>query len=241
MSSIRDFVKQYFPWIVDTRNRMVNHWSSLRYKEKPMQEVFTAIYHSNYWGDHESKSGPGSNQEKAAVVKGVIEKVILNYQIKSILDIPCGDFNWMKDVDLSNCVYTGGDIVESLIEYNRSAFRQRGDVSFVPLNLATSALPLNDLLFCRDCLVHFSFADIKTALSNIKRSKSNYFLTTTFPDHQNRDIITGDWRPLNLQEAPFNFPAPIVLFNEQCAEGNGRYKDKSLGLWYSHQIPDQKD
>lgn len=203
-----------------------------------MQEVFTTIYQSNYWGDKESKSGPGSNQEQTAIVKGLIEKVVLDYQIQSILDIPCGDFNWMKNVDLRNSVYTGGDIVQSLIESNKLAFKERGDVSFVHLNLVSSILPSNDLLFCRDCLVHFSFADIKAALINIKRSKSTFLLTTTFPDHHNRDIITGDWRPLNLQQAPFSFPNPIGLFNEQCREENGRYKDKSLGLWYCHQIPD---
>jgi hypothetical protein len=241
MSSIKNFVKEKFPWIVDARNRFINHWFSLRYKEKPMQEVFTSIYQSNYWGDQESKSGPGSNQEQTQVVKELIEKVILEYQIKSVLDIPCGDFNWMKDVDLTNCVYTGGDIVQSLIANNQSNYHQREGISFIQLNLATSSLPLNDLLFCRDCLVHFSFSDIKSALNNIKRSNSTFFLTTTFPDHQNRDIITGDWRPLNLQEPPFNFPHPIQLFNEQCQEENGRYKDKSLGLWYTKQIPDLID
>ena len=160
MSSIKNFVKEKFPWIVDARNRFMNHWFSLRYKEKPMQEVFTSIYQSNYWGDQESKSGPGSNKEQTAVVKGVIEKVILEYQIKSVLDIPCGDFNWMKDVDLANCIYTGGDIVQSLIAHNQKNYQRREEISFIHLNLATSSLPLNDLLFCRDCLVHFSFSDI---------------------------------------------------------------------------------
>jgi hypothetical protein len=35
-----------------------------------------------------------------------------------MLDAPCGDFNWMKEVDLSAVHYTGGDIVEPLVNSN---------------------------------------------------------------------------------------------------------------------------
>jgi hypothetical protein len=57
-------------------------------------------------------------------------------------------------------------------------------------------------------------------------------LTTTFPGcASNEDIVTGDWRPLNLQLAPFNLPAPDLLINEQCTEGGNLFADKSLGLW----------
>ncbi len=38
-------------------------------------------------------------------------------------------------------------------------------------------------------------------------------------------------RVLNLQQAPFNFPPPEHLLVEECTEGNGAYRDKSLGVW----------
>jgi hypothetical protein len=41
----------------------------------------------------------------------------------------------------------------------------------------------------------------------------------------------GKWRPLNMQLPPFNFPNPICIINEKCTEGEGEFKDKSLGLW----------
>ena len=62
-------------------------------------------------------------------------------------------------------------------------------------------------------------------------------LTTTFPDcDENIDIVTGDWRIINLERAPFNFPKPIKMINEKCTEGNGTYSDKSLGLWPIDQL-----
>lgn len=66
------------------------------------------------------------------------------------------------------------------------------------------------------------------ALKSIRESGSRYLLTTTFPG-KNRDIVTGQWRKLNLQADPFNLPAPLKLFSEQCTEPGG--EDKALGLW----------
>lgn len=100
------------------------------------------------------------------------------------------------------------------------------------LDLTTSPLPAADLLLCRDALVHLSFADIGRALANLRRAAIPWLLTTTFPEEpSNEDIVTGDWRPLNLERAPFHFPPPARLLNEGCTEGDGRFADKSLGLW----------
>jgi len=49
--------------------------------------------------------------------------------------------------------------------------------------------------------------------------------------------VTGDWRLLNLQRPPFNFPPPLRLMNERCTESRGAFGDKSLGLWLVGQLP----
>jgi hypothetical protein len=105
------------------------------------------------------------------------------------------------------------------------------------LTLFASKLPTVDLIFCRDCLVHFSFDDIRRALQNICRSGSAYLLTTTFTEQrQNQDIVTGQWRQLNLELEPFSLPKPLSLINEDCTEGEGKFADKSLGLWRIEEI-----
>jgi hypothetical protein len=96
-----------------------------------------------------------------------------------------------------------------------------------------------DLIFVRDCLVHFSDEDVKTALRQICSSGCKYFLTTIFPDSKkNLPIETGEWRPLNLLIPPFNLPLPIEVFSEGCSENDGKYADKSLGLWHLDQLQD---
>ena len=104
-------------------------------------------------------------------------------------------------------------------------------VTFRHANLLADRLPAVDLVLCRDGFVHFCYRDIWLALRNICRSGSSYLLTTTFPKRHNRDIWTGDWRPLNLEAEPFNLSQPLELIVEGCTESGGEFADKSLGLW----------
>ena len=149
----------------------------------------------------------------------------------TILDIPCGDFNWMQNVDLSGIKYIGADIVEEIIKNNKNKY-EKDNISFRHMNLIEDTLPQVDLILTRDCLVHMSYDDIFKSLHNVCNSMSQYLLTTLFTDRQdNKDIITGEWRPLNLQIAPFSLPKPIRIINEKCTQKKSSYTDKSLGLW----------
>jgi hypothetical protein len=155
-----------------------------------------------------------------------------------MLDVPCGDFHWMKELS-TDADYIGADIVPELVHGNQQRYggpRRR----FIVLDLTKDTLPPVDLVFSRDVLVHLSFEDVFLALTNVRRSGARYFMTTTFFDREsNIDIPTGHWRPLNLQKPPFCLPAPIELLVEKCSEGNGDWKDKSLGLWRVSDLPQE--
>jgi hypothetical protein len=58
-------------------------------------------------------------------------------------------------------------------------------------------------------------------------------LTTTYTDRRkNVDLFGKDiWRTLNLQLAPFHFPPPLKIINENSTEVDGNFSDKCLGLW----------
>lgn len=214
------------------RNRQVS-----KFKNKPTNEVFMEIYKKNYWKSSESISGTGSELEQTKSLRKDLEKILNNMKITSILDIPCGDFKWMQKVDLSKIDYIGADIVEELIKNNKEQYKEKNNFKFIVLDLIKEPLPKSDIIIIRDCLVHFSYADIFTAINNIKSSGCKYLFTTTFTNHHlNSDITTGDWRVINLQEKPFNLPSPILLINENCTEGNGEYKDKSMALWKLSEI-----
>jgi len=195
------------------------------------QETFKQIYQTNLWNGAGSVSGNGSNFIQTAEIARYLPILIKEYKIETILDLPCGDFNWMSMIDLDIKEYIGADIVEDIIIKNQQTYDHK-KYRFLNLDLTMDDLPKVDLIFCRDCLVHFSYEDIDLAFKNIKRSGSKYILTTTFTGFPfNHDIVTGDWRPLNLELSPFNLPEPIRVLNEKCTEGDGEFADKSLGLW----------
>ena len=105
-------------------------------------------------------------------------------------------------------------------------------------DLTRDPLPRADAILCRDCLVHFSFADVWAALDVFRRSGARYLVTTSFPAHpRNRDIRTGRWRTLSLEAAPFAFPPPLRAVDERCLGGDGTYQDKILGVWAIDALP----
>ncbi len=131
--------------------------------------------------------------------------------------------------------YIGGDIVEAVIADNATKYADQTR-RFMTLDIMNDELPAVDLILCRDCLVHLSFHDIAEVIHNFKRSDCAYLLTTTFTEQAaNKDIQTGEWRPVNLQKAPFNFPEPIKLIHENQVVENGL--DKCLGLWRISDLP----
>jgi hypothetical protein len=227
--SLKQTIKRLFPELVAYRNRVHNYLAHYRFRHLPIDQVFELIHKENHWKDAESLSGTGSNKENSEAVLDIVSNFIETLKIKSLLDIPCGDFNWMKDVDLKDVNYLGADIVTGLVVNNHENYGTE-TVKFLRLNIIESVLPTVDLIFCRDCLVHFSYQDIQRAIESVKKSQSTYLMTTTFPAHRNHDIITGNWRPINLQGSPFNFPAPMNIYNEVCIEDE-RYADKSLAVW----------
>lgn len=216
-------------------DRLEGHYILSKFKKMSSQEVFAFIHRSNAWRSQDSVSGPGSELHQTRLIVKQLPDLLRRHSIRSLLDAPCGDYNWMRKVDLGETQYTGGDVVLDLIQQHK-VFEKPG-VTFRHLDLLEDQLPPVDLIFCRDCFVHFSFHDIFRALLQIVSSEATYLLTTTYPEHkQNIDIITGLWRTLNFTKAPFYFPPPLEMIIEGCTEQKGKLADKALGLWKIDEI-----
>ena len=199
-------------------------------KAKDLREKFSKIYSDNIFGGKESRSGEGSSMEQTTEIRRELPLLVQEFGIESFMDAPCGDYFWMKEVDLGVKRYIGADIVEALVEKDQQQYGKEG-VSFQCLNLAEDKLPQVDLIFCRDCLVHLTFADAQKVIDNFRKSGSKYLLTTTFTRMDRNIDLAGIWRPLNLQLPPFSFPEPLKLIDEKCPDCNGQFSDKHLGLW----------
>lgn len=201
------------------------------------REVFTNYYRNNSWRGKESVSGPGSDYEQTKYLIPELSLMIKSLNIKSILDVPCGDFNWMRKVDLSGVKYTGGDIVEPLIVSNSKKYSS-DNIKFKVIDVVNDILEKTDLIIVRDCFVHLPEVDVLKAINNIKRSGSKYLLTTNFlweSVPNNKDIQVGQWRRLNLTQSPYNFKFPEKIIIEGNRQSHDH--DKTMSLWKINDLP----
>ncbi|QPF94348.1 class I SAM-dependent methyltransferase [Bradyrhizobium commune] len=199
---------------------------------------FERIERTNLWGAASSVSGLGSEDRATAAIRGTLLPLLQRLAAHSLLDAPCGDAGWIGRLT-GNIGYTGVDIVPSLIAANVERVA-RGELSgrFLVADITRDALPRADVILCRDCLVHLSFQNIARAIARFRASGAQFLLVTTFPEWEdNRDCDDGDWRALNMTRAPFNWPSPRELIDERCEEGDGGWRDKSLGLWRLDELP----
>ena len=225
----------------DSRPQVLAQKNFLQHRDRletmELKHRFAYIFENNLWGSDESHSGLGSTLRETAALRREIPALLREIGVHSVLDIPCGDFRWMNEMDMEGIRYVGADIVEAIVAKNRQKFDCQTR-RFVGLDLTCDQLPSCDVVLSRDCLVHLSYQNIGRALKNVKRSGTNWLLMTNFLRIEtNREIADGDWRPLNFELAPFGFPKPERTIVEGCVECDGAFDDKALCLWPIADIP----
>lgn len=206
-----------------------------------VEKRFTDIYVNKSWVDtrfnnHESLSGDGSTLEYTKNLRDKLPELFKQFNIKSVLDAPCGDLNWMQKV-LEQCpdiVYTGGDIVKFLVDNHNTKFKDNPNVKFVNLDITVDSLPAADLMICRDCLFHLSNEHIKMFFRNFAQSNIKYLLTTSHLVRDNvGDITSGGYRSINLLKAPFDFQ-PNYMY--EIDDWIAPHPERKMYLWTREQI-----
>jgi len=206
-----------------------------------MREIFTKIYKDNTWMSKESASGVGSELRTTVELRELLPRLFNKYHIRRVLDLGCGDFNWMYQIASKLDKYLGVDVVEEIILQNQQKY-STNKIQFTCIDI-TKFNNYNgyDVIIVRDVLVHFSYLDIWAVLDKVFGSDSTYLMTTSFlSETMNRDIPTGLWRRLNFMLKPFGFPPPletIVSYSEPYKDVNGNLcMDKTLSMWDIRQL-----
>jgi SAM-dependent methyltransferase len=205
-------------------------WRVKRLSEK---DRFRLIYSTGYWKSsiNGSLSGTGSDEDSTINISKSLAIFLRENQVKTMLDLPCGDWNWMSNLNLNGIDYIGADIVDSLVSLNQKKFGS-AKCSFRVLDILSDDLPKVDLIFVRDCFVHLEDRQIIKALKNIARSGSKFLATTTYPQcNLNQVPVEIDrWRQLNLKIEPFFLPKEFSLLSDVC-ESNSVDANKHIGVW----------
>ena len=188
------------------------------------------------WNSGESRSGSGSELAYTENLIKFLPEVFKKFNIKTIIDAPCGDFNWMKHVPMEKSVhYIGIDIVPALIISNQTKYNS-SQYQFLSGDITSDPLPKADLLFCRDCLFHLNYNDIYRVFKNFVESDNKWILTTTHintSNFTNTDIRTGSFRNIDLFSFPFSLPKDVHYRIEDFV---APAQPREMCLWDKEQI-----
>lgn len=186
---------------------------ALRFGFRSREEAFKHIFESRYWGATESVSGVGSSLGQTEQIRAELPKLVKQFGITSLLDAPCGDLYWMKHILPEMGIdYIGADIVQGVVDLARTN-NTYDRARFMKLDIVKDPLPSADLWLCRDVLFHLSFKEIRAALTNFRNSQITYILVTSHKGEEvpNWNMVTGDFRQLNLLKKPFAFPEDRIV------------------------------
>ncbi|HVF82583.1 MAG TPA: class I SAM-dependent methyltransferase [Sphingomicrobium sp.] len=196
-------------------------------------QIFERAYSSRAWGSDESRSGKGSELQATQNLRAYLPNLFRRLKIKTVLDAPCGDWNWMRMVDLSSVEYIGVDVVSSVTAENSRKYAGE-KVRFIQADLTKDRLPQADLVICRDCWIHLSYQDIAAMLDNFRETGATWLLVSDSPAvESNVNKLTGlGWRHLNLALEPFSFPPA-----EERHKDHYDHVPFQISLWRMRNLP----
>jgi SAM-dependent methyltransferase len=174
-----------------------------------MKRQFEEIYSKNEWL---YGSGEGSQPQHTKPYLSFLQDFLRKNNIKSVVDMGCGDWQFSQFIDWTGIDYQGFDVVASVIEANQKRFSAPG-LRFQLASGDGSDLPAANLLIAKDVLQHWSNDSIKAFLPRIKWY--NYCLITNCVnpsgDTTNENIENGGFRYLDLRLPPFGIQAEEQL------------------------------
>jgi len=205
-----------------------------------MRKKLQDVFEEKVWRASASgmRSGPGSTLEATARVRDAFPEILKRYNVKTLLDAPCGDFHWMKEIELGDVTYIGGDISAQIIDDIKGKYTS-DKVSFQHLDITSDPLPDADLMLCRECLFHLKHRFKWAFFRNFAASNIEYLMMTMhhFPENPHLSA-TGNFQPFSPKAPPFNFPEPLEMLHETVDELPTDLSEveeplfiKSLGIW----------
>lgn len=152
----------------------------------PMEKAFTSIYQNSVWGNNGSteyrgSSGPGSSVEYNVEYIAFLRKFISDNDIKSVVDVGCGDWRIGEALfDGLDLEYTGYDVYGDLVAHLN---KKHGGPkrSFIKLDSSTDKESVKDadLLVCKDVLQHWDDQSVVDFIEWVTKSgKFKYALIT---------------------------------------------------------------
>jgi hypothetical protein len=195
-----------------------------------METIFTNIYECKIWGDNGCCEYNGSSGQGSLIDYNInnyipfLKKFLMDNNIKSIVDLGCGDFKCGKLIyDDLDIVYFGYDAYKKIIDYHLSKYLLPNKYTFTHLDFFNykENITTGELCILKDVLQHWSLDNIYHFLDYLienKRFKYILICNCSFQTQDNTDIINGEFRPLSCDYLPLKKYNPIKLYKYHSKE-----------------------
>ena len=190
-----------------------------------MEKNFTDIYENNIWGNNNNIHYSGSSGNGSSIEINMntyipfMKKFILDNDIKTIIDLGCGDFRIGPFIynELENIEYTGYDVYKKIIEYNKTLYGLP-KYNFIHLDFFNKKTDIisGDLCILKDVIQHWCLNDIYVFLDYLVESKKFKYILICNCFYQTEDNTeideTAYFRPLTCDLLPLKKYNPIKFY-----------------------------
>lgn len=197
-----------------------------RLQKQKAEDIFSEIYRKNTWGGKpgEFYSGSGTHNVDVQRYIDTVRNFIKDRNIRSVVEIGCGDFHVSSQIVQGlNVSYTGTDVVEEMMNHHQAKYGREG-ISFRYVNAIEGQLPMADLVIIRQVLQHLSNEQISRILEKIKAFRyaliTEHLPASASPDY-NVDKIPGPHIRMKfnsgvfIEKPPFNVSNTSILLEYQ--------------------------
>jgi len=193
-----------------------------------MEKVFTDVYEKKWWGnnkhnEYEGSSGNGSDIDyNQTSYVPFLKKFITENNIKTVVDLGCGDFKCGKLIyDDLDVTYTGYDAYKKLINHHSTQYSTKYSFLHLDFCLFKEEIQSGDVCILKDVLQHWSLDAIYTFLDFlVEQKKFKFILICNCCDQtqDNTDIENGHWRALNCDHLPLKKYNAVKVYNYHSKE-----------------------
>ena len=187
-----------------------------------IKDSFTKIYSENIWGKQSDEfmskrknnkfySGGGTDpgNDKDNVYINLIQSYINKPEVNSVIEIGCGDWEVSSRINWSGVTYTGYDVVEGLIDYNKQIFG-KDNITFVcDADIIKNNNSKADLLIIKDVFQHLPPSFCKDFIKSIPANFKYNLITNDCGG--NKEISFGGYNGNDFSSDPFNMKYKIMI------------------------------
>lgn len=193
-----------------------------------MGEAFTLAYKTGQW--HHG-SGSGSSPANTRLYRAFLARYMREHEIRSVLDIGCGDWQFSRLIDWTGIRYLGVDVVPEIMLRNQVRFGRYPSPVFGCGDVLNGyRMPDADLILCKDLLQHWPDPAIHELGRRLTGRRA--LLTYDLGTGPHEDTITGEYRPLDLTVSPFSWPVTERLRYESVSH-EGRVRRVKVVMEFS--------